>query len=223
MRKIKKKLTIIYEMLEKHFGFQNWWPGESPFEVIVGAILTQNTNWSNVEKAIDNLKNKDLLLPEKIFSIHEHELASLIRPSGYYNQKSKKIKYFINFFHDFFHMDIKKMKKIKKYVLRDLLLNVNGIGKETSDSILLYALGKKIFVIDAYTKRIFYRLGFLKNEKEEYDEVRLFFENNLPLELKLYKDYHAQLVMLGKHHCKKTKPLCEECPLNDVCEKSVMR
>lgn len=204
-------------MLLDHFGFQNWWPGETPFEVMIGAILTQNTAWSNVEKALDNVKNKGLLVPGRLLTVPEKELALLIRPSGYFNQKAKKVKEFLRFFDGNFSLRLEKMKKVKTLPLRTLLLGVKGIGRETADSMLLYAASKKIFVIDAYTKRIFYRLGLLNKEETEYDEVRELFEKNIPQNLKVYKDFHAQIVMLGKSYCRKRDPLCGECPVAGLC------
>lgn len=209
----------FYKLLRDHFGFQNWWPGESPFEVMIGAILTQNTSWPNVEKALRILKRGGLLDPKKLRDMEKSRLSEYIRPSGYYNQKALKVKAFLTFYEKNFFSDVRVMKKTGKEKLRKLLLDVRGIGRETADSMLLYAASKKIFVIDGYTKRSFTRLGFFSDENIPYDEARMLFENNLPRRLELYKDYHAQIVMLGKHYCKKKKPLCEKCPLERVCEK----
>ncbi len=218
MPETQNKLLDIYKKLKAHFGFQHWWPGESPFEIMIGAILTQNTSWSNVEKAIENLKKQNLLVPHAIKKASEKEIAGHIRSSGYFNQKAKKLKDFLYFYDEAFSMDPDNMKKRRIHSLRALLLQVKGIGKETADSILLYAVSKKVFVIDAYTKRIFVRLGYFPSEKIDYEDARCFFEDHLPRSLLLYKDYHAQLVMLGKHNCKKTRPLCGNCPLEKICD-----
>jgi len=212
------RLLELYGLLKSRFGFQNWWPGETPFEIMVGAILTQNTSWQNVEKAIGNLKSENLLSPERIYNVSSERLAELIKSSGYYNQKAKKLKNFVEFLKENFSFKIENMKKLNLYKLREMLLNVNGIGKETADSILLYALSKKIFVVDAYTKRILKRLLFLNDENCEYDDVRFLIEKEIPKKLSLYKDFHAQFVMLGKNHCKKTKPLCDVCPVAKYCQ-----
>jgi endonuclease III related protein len=214
---MRKKLLDIYATLHHHFGFQHWWPGETPFEVMVGAILTQNTAWSNVEKAIDNLKRTRLLEPAAMAEAGADVLAGLIRPSGYFNQKARKLKEFLKFFHENFCGEMKNMRRLPLPRLRDTLLRVHGIGRETADSILLYAAGKKIFVIDAYTRRILSRLGLLDAQDMDYDEVRMFFEKNLPRQLRLYKDFHAQLVMLGKHFCRKSGPNCGGCPVRKMC------
>ncbi len=213
-----KNLLHLYELLRERFGFLNWWPGDTPFEVIIGAILTQNTSWKNVEKAVNNLKSKGYLSPEKMKSMNIKKLAEYIKPSGYYNQKAIKLKEFLSFFEKNFDLKIEKMKKVNKNRLRQMLLSVKGIGKETADSILLYALSKKIFVIDAYTRRILERLGVWSKSDCEYDELRIFFEKNIPPNLRLYKDFHAQFVMLGKNFCRKGKPLCNDCPLLEYCK-----
>jgi endonuclease-3 related protein len=179
---------------------------------MVGAILTQSTNWKNVERAIGNLKRRDLLEAKKMARLDLQELAQLIRPSGYFNQKALKLKAFLAFFlaHPI-SGSVKSMSKIPAAKMREMLLAVKGIGPETADSILLYALGKPVFVVDAYTKRVFHRLGFTP-EKIGYEDLRKFFEQNLPRSVRLYNDYHAQLVELGKNYCKKT-PQCGACPL----------
>ena len=211
-------LLEVYEILYDHFGPQNWWPGESDFEMIIGAILTQQTSWSNVEKAIENLKKKNLLEPKKIHDVEIEKLQKLILPSGYYRQKSKKLKNFVNFLlekHDgkienFFEQSLKQ--------LREDLLSVNGIGKETADSIILYAAKKSIFVIDAYTIRIFNRLGIIK--EKDYEKMRILFEKNLRNDTRLFNEYHALIVKLGKDYCK-VKPVCKKCPLNLRCEYAI--
>ncbi len=205
-------LLRIYRILRLHFGYRHWWPGETPFEVMVGAILTQSTNWKNVERAIGNLKRRNLLEANKMARLDLKELARLIRPSGYFNQKALKLKAFLAFFlAPPISGSVKSMRKIPAARMRELLLSVTGIGPETADSILLYALGKPVFVVDAYTKRVFARLGFTP-EKIGYEDLRKFFEQNLPRSVRLYNDFHAQLVELGKNYCKKT-PQCAACPV----------
>jgi len=201
------KLKLIYDKLFEAFGTQNWWPytdeKNKKLEVSIGAILTQNTNWQNVEKALDNLKKQNLLSSKGLEDIKIKRLAALIKSSGYYNQKAKKIKSFIKFL------------KSNKSINRESLLSIWGVGPETADSILLYAYDQPIFVVDAYTKRIMNRLGF---KEGTYDELQKLFMQNLPNNVQLYNEYHALLVKLGKDFCK-TKPLCEECPLkNNVCK-----
>ena len=215
MNKTRSKLFNIYKKLRKHFGFLNWWPGETPFEVMIGAILTQNTSWKNVETALNNLKREELLSFQKLRKIGDESLAELIRPSGYYNQKTKKIKNYLRFMSEEFGGSIEKMGRVPLDQMRGNLLSVKGIGPETADSILLYALGKRIFVVDAYTRRIFSRIGLVK-AGWNYENLQKFFMNNLPDSLKLYNDYHAQVVILGKEICRK-KPKCPICPLSSLC------
>ncbi len=198
------KIKLIYEKLLKKFGKQGWWPTYSSnkrFEIIVGVILTQNTSWKNVEKAIKNLDKFNFLNKKAIKQIKEDELAQLIKSSGYYNQKTRKLKALIEFLDS------------KKEINRENLLKIWGIGKETADSILLYAYNKPVFVIDAYTKRIMSNLGF---KFKDYDDLQEIFMKNLPKDYKLYNEFHALLVKLGKEYCKK-KPNCERCPLKKDC------
>lgn len=217
MRNKRRKLLDIYNKLHGCFGPQHWWPGETRFEIIIGAILTQNVSWKNVEKAITNLKNKKLLSYQALSKAKEKEIAELIRPSGYYNQKAIKLKNFLRFAQKEYNGNLSKMKGKGITKLREKLLSVNGIGKETADSIILYAFNKPIFVVDAYTKRIFERLGFF-SKNLDYDEVQNFFMKNLPKKTSLYNDYHAQIVNLGKDYCKNKKPNCSKCPLQKFCE-----
>ena len=211
--KIEKILLRYFNKMYNHFGPLNWWPGDSPFEVMVGAVLTQNTSWSNVEKAISNLKQKGYLDPYKILDLSLKELAEIVKPSGFFNVKAKRLKSLIYFFVEEYDADIRKMLKDDLFSLRKKLLSVNGIGKETADSILLYALNKPILVIDAYTKRIFSRHGII-SEEMDYDDLQSFFMRHLPQDVSLYNEYHAQIVLTGKTYCRK-KPLCEKCPLKD--------
>lgn len=211
---MKNKLLKIYNLLFKHFCPQRWWPAESPFEVMVGAILTQSTNWGNVEKAIANLKKIKLLSPRRIFDIRNSILENSIKPSGYYRQKAKKLKAFVRFFLKEYQGSVKKMRAAQLSKLREELLVVHGIGPETADSILLYALDKPSFVVDAYTRRIGQRLGLFKFD--DYHKIKGFFETNLPKRVKLYNEYHALVVALGKYYCR-PKPKCEKCPVKKLC------
>ena len=199
------KLYSIYKELLRKYGKQNWWPTTTKnkqFEICVGAILTQNTSWKNVEKAIKNLVKNKALNKEKIKKLPAKKLAKLIRSSGYHNQKAKKLKEFVNF---------------NKKPTRENLLEIWGLGPETVDSILLYSYNKPVFVIDAYTKRIFSRIG-LCDEKTTYHELQELFHNNLPKKAKLYNEYHALIVEHAKQHCTKTKPKCGTCPLRKQCD-----
>lgn len=200
----------IFSILFGHFGHQGWWPGQGETEISVGAILTQNTNWNNASRAIQELKNYCLLTPQKIRELDEEKLASLIQSAGYYNQKARKLKYFMQWLKEY-HDDWRLIRKENTIGLRRELLSVWGIGKETADSILLYALEKPVFVIDTYTRRILSR-HYLCSPKEKYDNLQTLFMENLPQETSLYNEYHALLVQAGKHYCRK-KPACEKCPL----------
>lgn len=206
---MENDIIKIYNELYSQYGMQNWWPGESQFEIIVGAILTQNTSWNNVSKAIDNLKRHDLMDLESFANADPDLIKKLITPAGFYNIKQKRLTAFINYlinhkdnFNRFYQLPIADIRKE--------LLSINGIGKETADSILLYGFERPIFVIDAYTKRLFSRLGFSWMKKATYDEIQQFFMDNLPLDSKLFNEYHALIVVHCKALCKK-KPLCSEC------------
>jgi len=211
---MKHKLTSIYKRLYSFFGKQYWWPGETAFEVIIGAILTQNTNWSNVQKAIAALKKNKLLSAGKINKLPPQKLAKLIKSAGYYNIKAVRIKNFLKFFFDNYDANVKNMSKGNLAYLRKQLLSVNGIGPETADSILLYALNKPVFVVDAYTKRVLLRHNLIK-ENADYHEVQNIFMQNLKHDIKLFNEYHALLVKLGKDFCRKNNPRCEICPLEE--------
>jgi endonuclease III related protein len=202
-----------YRRMHAHFGHRRWWPGETPFEVMVGAILTQNTNWTNVEKAIVNLKRDGLLSVRAMYALPPAELAALIRPAGFFRLKTGRLRAFLKFFIDDYAGDAARMADVATEALREKLLHVKGIGPETADSILLYALGKPIFVIDAYTKRILNRHR-LCIEDATYEELQELFMDSLPREAALFNDYHAQLVEVGKRFCKRAAPKCEGCPLN---------
>ena len=209
------KLPEIYQRLFHAFGPQHWWPGDSPFEIAVGAILTQNTNWGNVEKAIYNLKKQNALAVKTIHDMPVQKLAELIKPAGYFNVKAKRLKNFIDFLMIKYHGSMKRIGNEDMQVIRKNLLDVNGIGPETADSILLYALGKPIFVIDAYTKRVLSRHGIMGDEKS-YDNFQELFHSSLKINVRLFNEYHALFVKVGKTYCKRKKPLCEECPLNNL-------
>ena len=210
----KEILEEVYQRLYQAFGPQHWWPGQTPFEVIIGAILTQNTSWVNVEKAINNLKKKKLLTPKALNRVSRNRLGGLIKSSGYYNQKAKKVKNFIQFLFDNYRGSLKRMFSEDFLVLRAKLLNVNGIGLETADSVLLYAGGKPIFVVDAYTRRILSRHNVIK-PTASYCEIQNYFMDNLTNEVKLFNEYHALLVRLGKNICK-SKPNCQICPIRGI-------
>jgi len=204
----------VYHKLHRHFGPRHWWPADTAFEVIVGAILTQNTAWSNVEKAIDNLKKAGALTPKKFFGIKTDRLARLIKPAGYYNIKAKRLKSFMEFLFTEYNGSVANLLKEKPSTLRQRLLAVKGVGPETADSIILYAANKPVFVVDAYTKRIFSRHGFIKPDFS-YDAVQEFFTRSLPRRTKLFNEYHALIVETGKNFCR-SKPKCSECPLKTL-------
>lgn len=208
----------IYDKLYKAYGSRHWWPGETPFEVMVGAILTQNTSWRNVEKAIQKLKNKGVLNAEGMHQLRKSHLAPLIRSSGYYRIKAGRLKAFVDFLFEEYDGDIEKMGRERLLVLRQRLLGVNGIGPETADSIILYGLNKPIFVVDAYTKRILSRHGMI-SENISYEEIQRLFMKHLPPNKKLFNEYHALLVHLGKTLCKKV-PRCDICPIKGIEHKS---
>ncbi len=205
-------LLKIYNSLYNYFGPLNWWPGDTPFEIMVGAILTQNTSWSNVEKAINNLKKENLLEPRKLYRINQEELSQLIKPSGYYNIKARRLKNFVNIFVNGFEGSAEKMFSGDDRELRKKLLKVNGIGPETADSILLYGGKKPFFVVDAYTKRIFSRHKLISKDSTYY-QIQEFFIKNLDRDVKLFNEFHAQIVMLGKTICTSKNPDCVKCPI----------
>ena len=211
MMDAKKMLLAFYDRLFEFFGPQKWWPARSRFEIIVGAILTQNTSWKNVEKAIKNLRSAEVLGYQGLKDLSQRRLASLIKPAGYYNIKAKRLKNFINFLNLEYQGNLSRMLKEKTLVLRQGLLRVKGIGKETADSIILYAAGKPVMVIDAYTKRIFSRHKLISPDSS-YDYVQKLFMDNLPKSPIFYNEFHALIVRLGKEYCVK-KPRCDACPI----------
>ena len=206
---------MIYKKLYRCFGPQNWWPGDTPFEIAVGAVLTQNTNWGNVEKAIHNLKKQGVLSSRGIHGLSVKELASLIKPAGYFNVKAKRLRSFLDFLMNEYHGRMENMAREDLTQLRPKLLRIHGIGPETADSMLLYALEKPIFVIDAYTKRILSRHGIMASDRS-YAEFQELFHASLKRDVHLYNEYHALFVRAGKTFCRRRNPLCGKCPLNDM-------
>ncbi len=211
---MKKRLADIYDRLYSRFGPQHWWPGDTAFEVAVGAVLTQNTNWGNVEKAIRNLKSEGALNARRLHEMKPQRLASLIRPAGYYNIKAKRLKNFIDLLAGGYGGSMKRMAGEETTVIRQKLLDVNGIGPETADSILLYALEKPVFVIDAYTKRVLSRHNILDHD-ESYEDFQQLFHSDLERDAGLFNEYHALFVRVAKEYCR-TKPRCAGCPLEGV-------
>jgi len=197
--------------MRAHFGHRNWWPANSPFEVCVGAVLTQNTAWRNVALAIKKLKDASALDPFKIYELAHDELAALIRPAGYFNVKATRLRHFVEHLVLRHNGDLGKLFEAPLEALRQELLAINGIGKETADSIILYAASKPIFVVDAYTRRILGRHG-LVDDKADYDTVQALFHGRIPSDVALYNDFHAQFVAVGHSYCKRV-PLCDSCPL----------
>lgn len=210
----KRLLAEIFTKLLDRYGPQHWWPGDSPFEVMVGAILTQNTNWTNVERAIQNLKKEKVLDLKAMLDLEEAGLAQLIRPAGYFNVKARRLRAFLQFLQESFAGDIAAMREVETASLREQLLGIKGIGPETADSILLYALHHPIFVVDAYTYRVLTR-HFLIPEESDYHSIQEFVTEHVPAQVEHYNEYHALLVMVGKDFCK-PRPRCETCPLNGV-------
>ena len=209
---LKIALRKIYAKLFKEFGPQHWWPARTKFEIIVGAILTQNTNWGNVEKAVHRLRSAGVLKERALRDIPVTKLAAHIKSAGYFNVKALRLKNFMRFFFDEYQGDLKAMGREELSHLRHKLLKVNGIGPETADSILIYALDKPVFVVDAYTKRFLYRHNVI-SPKAEYHQIQELFSTNFDADISFFREYHALIVALGKHYCKPT-PLCERCPLN---------
>jgi endonuclease-3 related protein len=207
-------LTQLYDRLFSAFGPQKWWPAKTPFEVIVGAVLTQNAAWRNVERALDNLRAARVLAPRALHRLPQSELAKLIRPSGYFRVKARRLKNLLDFMFTRYRGSLKRMFATDLFTLRMELLEVNGIGPETADSILLYAGNLPTFVVDAYTHRVLKRHGLIERDAD-YDAVKRRFESELPPEAALYNEYHALFVRVGNRHCRKT-PSCESCPLADL-------
>ena len=219
-RLISQALQDIYRRLMDCYGPQHWWPAEGPFEVMVGAVLTQSAAWSNVERAIANLKTVGALSPKALRGLPLPELAGLIRPCGYYNAKALKLKSLANWLGEFCGDNLNLLSVSNTDALREQLLSVHGIGEETADSIILYAAGKPVFVIDAYTRRIVDRLG-LEPEGSSYAAYQDLFMNNLPADTELFSEYHALLVCLAKQVCRR-RPLCHNCCLSGICPSCVI-
>ena len=203
----------VYQSLFKHYGPQHWWPADTPFEVMVGAVLTQNTAWSNVERAIVNLKENDCLSAERIIAVPENKLAAWLRPSGYFNIKAKRLRNICRWYIEAGEYDA--VKRMDTGQLRKALLLVNGVGPETADDILLYAFERPVFVIDAYTRRLFSRLGMIEKDAG-YEHLRATFEESLTKDVKMFNEYHALIVIHAKEVCKKA-PLCSMCCLSAHC------
>lgn len=210
----RQKIQQIYELLFGRFGPQNWWPGETKDEIIVGAILTQNTNWQNVEKAILNLKKASVMNIEKLYFIEQSDLARLIRPAGYYNIKAKRLKNFLKWLFENHNGSIAEIESIHTENLREELLQINGVGRETADSILLYAFERPVFVVDAYTYRAATRHQLIEQQCD-YEQLRSLFEDNLESDAKLFNEYHALLVHVGKEFCR-PQARCSGCPLEKL-------
>ncbi len=207
-------LEEVYRRLLAAYGPQHWWPGQSPFEVIVGAILVQNTSWKNVERAITNLRQRDLLEPHALFDVPLEELSELIRPAGYYRIKARRLSNLLRLIVESYDGDLRAMFAVDIPTLREALLGVSGVGPETADSILLYAGDLPVFVIDTYTHRVMARHGWVEPEID-YHGLQEFFELHLAEDVKLYNEYHSLLVRVGHRHCRKT-PKCDDCPLADL-------
>jgi endonuclease-3 related protein len=206
----EKLLREMFRRLDEAYGDQKWWPGGTPFEVAAGAVLTQNTAWANVEKAIANLKRADLLTPGRVAAARGSRLAALVKPAGYYNVKARRLKALARFLVGEYGGDFRA--PAADPAAREKLLAVHGVGPETADSILLYACGVATFVVDAYTRRVLARHG-LAAEEAGYDELKELFEANLPADAAAFNQYHALLVRAGRERCRPRAPRCEGCPL----------
>lgn len=218
MSLVTQKLMDIYERLYAHFGPRHWWPGDSRFEIMVGAVLTQNTAWKNVEKAIANLKRPGLLHFDALYRLPVNELAERIRPAGYFNVKAKRLRHLLETIATQSNGDLDAFLSVSLHTLRERLLGTHGVGPETADSIILYAAEKPIFVVDTYTKRLLLRHGLVSDEAD-YHEIQDLFMSHLPHEVPLFNEYHALIVATGNTYCKPSTPLCEKCPLNVLFEK----
>jgi len=215
VQRVKTRLSPlqVYHVLLSAYGKQHWWPADTPFEVMVGAILTQNTSWTNVEKAITNLKSENLMDARRITDCAPDYLAKVIRPAGFYRQKTRRLSALCIFYLE--HGGEQQLRRWPATSLRQRMLGVHGIGPETADSILLYALDKPIFVIDTYTSRIFSRLGAL-DKGTQYAEAQKYFHARLPRSISIFQEFHALIVMHAKRHCR-SRPACAGCPLAAHC------
>ena len=219
---LSERLMDVYNRLLGRYGPQRWWPGDGAFEVIIGAILTQSAAWTNVDKALDNLKARGLLTPAALRSLPIEDLAVLIRPSVYFNSKALKVNAFVERLGDYYNDDLEAMFRQDVKPLRRELLSIYGIGEETADDILLYAAGKPIFVIDAYTRRILGRLEVTPAE-DKYIAYQALFMDNLTHDTALFNEYHALLDRHGVETCRKREPLCGGCCLLDLCPTGAQR
>lgn len=208
---LSETLDAVYGRLLEAFGHRGWWPGETPFEVMVGAILTQRTNWGNVEKAISALESADALDPHAISQMTEERLQELVRPAGYFRQKAERLKRLCSWLLEASDGDVDALSAVSTAELRRQLLALRGVGPETADSILLYALERPVFVVDTYTMRVVVRHELIHVDCT-YEELQDLFTSALPEDVELFKDYHAQLVEVGKRYCRPS-PRCGECPL----------
>jgi endonuclease-3 related protein len=213
MSTTREQLLEIYQLLYDFFGPQHWWPGETPFEIAVGAVLTQNTSWTNVERAIANLKAAGCLDACTLHDLDMAELETLIRPAGYFRIKAKRLRNFTTWLCDEYGGDMANLEGVNTARLREELLSISGIGPETADSILLYALNRPVFVVDTYTARVMARHGLISPEGLDYHQLQDLFMSNLDPDPALFNEFHALLVMVGKDYCKPT-PRCALCPLN---------
>jgi len=216
--KTRKNLMDIFGLLLSYFGKRHWWPGDSSLEIIYGCILTQNVSWKNVEEAICNLKQKNLIGLDTILSTSDNELGLLLKSTRYYNQKVLYLKNFCFRMKEDFAGNLDNLFSMEVTKLRKYLLTLKGFGKETTDSVILYGANKPIFVVDAYTKRIFSRLGYFHKDIS-YDEVQDFFMKNLPHDVYTFNEFHALIVCHGQSFCKNSRPSCSSCPLERICEK----
>jgi len=205
-------LDEYFNSLFTALGPQHWWPGKTPFEVIIGAVLTQNTAWKNVELALANLRAAEVFTPVRVESVSLRRLQSLIRPAGYFRQKARALKAFVQFLRSEYCGSLKRMFATPTLTLREKLLKIRGIGPETADAILLYAGQHPVFVVDAYTKRIMARHGWM-GDKARYEDIRWMFERQSPGDVERFKEFHGLIVMVGKKWCRKSIALCEQCPL----------
>lgn len=208
-------LQEIYDRLLARYGPQSWWPGDSPFEVMVGAVLVQNTSWQNVEKAIRNLREQDLLDPRRLYEVPPEELEGLIQPAGYFRVKARRLRNLLEFLVQRYDGSLQAMFATSLPELREQLLSISGVGPETADSILLYAGNLPTFVVDTYTYRVFSRHGWIGFDAD-YDQIKDHLESGLAQDVAMYNEYHALLVRVGKECCRKSKPLCDGCPLADL-------
>jgi len=212
-----EKMRAFFPALLEAYGPQGWWPAETPFEVVIGAILTQNTNWKNVERAIANLKREGLLDAATLEAVGDERLAEVIRPAGYYRLKARRLKNFIRLLTGEFGGDLETLFALRTAALREKVLGVTGIGPETADSIVLYAAHRPVFVVDAYTARILYRHGLIEGDAT-YEDIQLLIQGALAEEVALFQEYHALVVEVGKRRCKRRAPECPGCPLERFLE-----